>query len=152
MRKKVIRRHAGKFMKRSSSPPQAQRQSNRRKRNGSPLGKGPGSGGAGHRRFGRPRDNEQNSARPGLCPTISKVFMEADVCSTRPRRTSHRRRRANLRLRRPVFAEIPATCHRACRAHAGPVKQGRALERDRKCERKRPCAPRRRIPALSMVF
>jgi hypothetical protein len=90
-----------------------------------------------------------NSTRPGLCPMISKICPQPAVCARRSRR---RRCIAKLRVRRLVFAAIPAKSCRAYRMRVVPAKQGRDRKRDRMRENRCPFAPRRRGLAPSTVF
>jgi hypothetical protein len=125
--------------------------SNRRKRNRSLLGKAPENGGA--QRFPRrARENARIRQDPDYARRSEGLLPRRAFGQEGPAGCQRRRCRAKFQVRRPVFAAVPATRHRAYRARAVPAKQGRDRRRDRMRENRRPFAPRRRGLAPSTAF
>jgi hypothetical protein len=125
--------------------------SNQRKGSRSLRGKATGIGGARH--FPR-RARENARIRQGLDYarrsarfSRSGLFAQEDPAGCQRRRCI-----AKLRIRRLVFAAVPAKSCRVYRARAAPAKQGRDRKRDPRRENRRPFAPRRRGLAPSTAF
>ncbi len=140
-----------KFTQRSSWPPPAtvSLQSTQGKSITARQGDGNWRGAA----LSPPRTRKRtNSPRPGLCPTISKVFTERAVCARRiPQGVSISIVSRSFEFAGWFLRQFPQN-HVECIARAAQAIRGRDRKRDPRRENRRPFAPRRHGLAPSTAF